>query len=148
MRVSIGTVGVLCLVSLVSSAAETVTLRPAVAHLVSPVLRAYAHYVMNQTRLGPDKLEAALETVLYDRSKEGTEALAVLAGIYIGEHSAEDVSCELVARGAVAVPFLRLYSTSPVKMPGVDMRRFERNTSQYEGLIQRIDNGEHCERED
>ena len=146
MRVNV--VAVLCLASLSCSAAETVALKPAVAHLVSPVLSAYVRYVKNQTTVGPDKLEAALQTVLYDRSKDGTEALAVLAGIYIGEHSAEDVSCELIARGAAAVPFLRRYSEHPVTMPGIDMRRFERNTSQYEGLILSIANGERCERED
>ena len=147
MRASIATLTLLCLAPLACQSAEPVTLSPAVTHLVKPVLTSFALYAKNETTVTTAKFEAALDAVLFDRSPVGTEALAVLAGIYIGEHGAEDVSCELVARGASALPHLQNLSTGVVTVPGINMRSFHRTPGEYAIILERIQRGEHCERE-
>jgi hypothetical protein len=100
--------------------------RQVVQQRVSPVFEAYAQVQAAETEDTARRLEAALDSVLDDRSSVGDESLAVLVGFYLGEHSGGEIKCELVSRGPTAL--------RPRK-------------KEYPLVIQRITAGEHCVRE-
>ena len=114
---------------------------------LNPVFSAYDQVVQAETQQAASALDLALSRVLEDRSRLGDEALAVLLGFYLGEHSGEDISCELIARGAKVLPFLRKYRSAQITLPGLPTAPLRRGRSQYHGVIERIRAGEACTRE-
>lgn len=136
-------------VSLVAPASEqTITLSPDVTTLVAPVLNAAVAVATRENEKTYAVLDEKVEKVLNPQTATTTEALAVLLGFYIGEASAENISCELVARGKPVLPMLRRYANATVIVPGFDMSRTRRITTEYEIVVERINSGERCERED
>jgi hypothetical protein len=125
---------------------QTVTLSHDVAGFVAPVLSDAAAVAAREDA----KTDAALDEQLSKvnaQTASATEALAVLLGFYVGEAVAEDISCELVARGKAALPMLRRYANAVVVVPGVDMSRARRITTEYEIVVAGINSGERCVRE-
>jgi len=114
---------------------------------LSPVFSAYARVVEAETEQTASTLDSALSSVLEDRSRVGDEALAVLLGFYLGEHSGEDISCELVARGSRVLPFLRKYRSAHIRLTGVPSTSLRPEQSQYNGVIARITANKACTRE-
>jgi hypothetical protein len=126
---------------------QTVTLSHDVAGFVAPVLSAAAAVAAREDTKTDAALDEQLSKVLNAQTASATEALAVLLGFYVGEAAAEDISCELVARGKAALPMLRRYANAVVVVPGVDMSRARRITTEYEIVVAGINSGERCVRE-
>jgi hypothetical protein len=126
---------------------ENVVVPERVARLVAPVLNSQVEVMTRDVEETETVLGRDLDRVLTDQSSNGTEALAVLRGFYIGEAGGEDVACELVARGKSALPALRYYSTHEVIVPGADISLVRRGEGEFEIVMHRIEAGEQCERE-
>jgi hypothetical protein len=134
--------------SLATPASEQpIILAPDVAALVAPILSAAATVAVREDEKTDAALDEQISKVLSPRTAKTTEALAVLLGFYVGEAAAEDISCELVARGKPALPMLRRYKKAVVVVPGFDMSRARRITTEYEIVVGRINSGERCELE-
>jgi hypothetical protein len=133
--------------AIVPASEQTITLSHSIAALVAPVLDAAAAVAVKEDETTDSALDDRLDKLLSSRTAKTTEALAVLVGFYVGEAAAEDVSCELVARGKRALPMLHRYMNSIVVVPGFDMSHARRSTTEYEIVMQRINSGERCERE-
>jgi hypothetical protein len=126
---------------------QPITLAPSVAALVAPVLSAAARVAAREDEKTDAELDEQISKVLSPRTATTTEALAVLLGFYVGEAAAENISCELVARGKPALPMLRRYKKAVVVVPGFDMSRARRITTEYDIVVARINSGEGCEPE-
>jgi hypothetical protein len=127
--------------------ARTVVPRKCVRQRLNPVFAAYADVLKAQTEHRAQRLDAALDKVLNDKSTFADEALAVLLGFYLGEHSGEEISCELVHRGHRVLRFLKTYEKATIKLPGVAADALRPDQSEYQVVIERIAAGEHCTRE-
>jgi hypothetical protein len=107
---------------------------------------------MIQVRLSENEhtlrtLDDAVERVCNRNNRSSDEALAVLIEFYVGEHSAEDILCELVHRGKRVLPLLAKYHHRKIVVPGVDMSRTEPLDTLYDEVREQVRRGEHCERE-
>ena len=120
--------------------------KPAAA-LAAPVLNAMVDVRSGENQRNLRALDDAVEAVCNKRTPASDEALAVLLQFYVGEHSSEDISCELVHRGRRVLPFLEKYHGRQIVVPGVDMSRTEPLDTLYEEVRHRIRAGEKCERE-
>ena len=139
--------GVVSATTLASS--HVVSLTPDISRLVAPVLKVAANSASSKgAEKDAEVLDARLERVLEDHSAASTEALVVLLGFYIGEHPAEDISCEIVARGAQVLPLLHRYAEASVIVPGINMATVRPIKTEYEVVESRIQSGEKCVREE
>lgn len=127
--------------------AQTIVLQKEIATLVAPVLNAAAAVAAGETEEKDEVLDKALAPILDSRKYTSTEALTVLLGFYVGEAPAEDISCELVARGKTVLPLLHHYANREIAVPGVSMLLAQRITTEYSVVEARIGSGEHCVRE-
>lgn len=55
------------------------------------------------------RVENLFESLLANRTTAGDEALAYLLNIYLGEHSGEELTCEVTNRGKRMIPLIRAY---------------------------------------
>ena len=92
-------------------------------------------------------LENALARIFRQNNRASDEALAVLVEFYVGEHSGEDIFCELVHRGKRVLPLLAKYHGRRITVPGVEMSRTQPNDTLYAGVQKEIREGRSCERE-
>jgi hypothetical protein len=115
--------------------------------LVRPVFAAYSRVLRAETEETANGLENTLAHVFKDKSSVGDEALAVLLGFYLGEHSGEDISCELVSRGSRVLKKLEKYRSATIVIPGAPQGSLRAKSAEYTGLIARIRSGETCTRE-
>jgi hypothetical protein len=128
--------------------AGSVTPPKAVLQQVATVISAHSEATRTgEAAASGDRLESALSAVLSDRSRVGDESLAVLLGLYLGEHPNEDISCELVARGKRVLEYLRKYESAKVLLPGVSSGSLQPIKTEYPVVMRRIQAGERCVRE-
>jgi hypothetical protein len=115
---------------------------------IAPVITAYrAMTNQGETTATREALDSALAAVLDDDSAAGDEALAVLLGFYVGEHSGEDISCELISRGSRVLAYLQKYDASRAMIPILSGPMPDRVSTEYSVLAKRIRSGERCSRE-
>jgi hypothetical protein len=99
---------------------------------------------MSRLRQAPTSREAnadanrAMQLLLTDQTAEGDEALAALAGHYLGEST--EPECEILRRGVRMVTLLDQFSTNP---PTVQLRPSEAHSRAE--LIAQIRSGKVCE---
>ena len=130
------------------SLAESVSPPKAVQERLAPVLGAAADLDQHgETRATADALDSALSVLLADHSRAGDEALAILLGLYVGEHASEDVSCELVGRGKRVLKYLAKYATADVSLSRVSAPFPRAVRSEYPIVVERINSRETCARE-
>jgi hypothetical protein len=55
------------------------------------------------------RVEKRFEEILSDRSNAGDEAVAYLLFVYMGDHPAEEMECELIERGQRMLPIIDRY---------------------------------------
>jgi len=55
------------------------------------------------------KLDSLFGNTLETRNKYTNEIMAILLGIYFGEHPLEEIECEIVNRGSKMIPYLLKY---------------------------------------
>lgn len=127
--------------------AISVRVPAAPASLVVPVLDAFAKLRESENEQTTRALESALSRVFEKNTRASDEALAVLIQFYVGEHSGEDLFCELVHRGKRVLPLMKKYHHRTIVVPGVDMSRAEPLDALYDEIVDEIRRGEHCERE-
>ena len=120
--------------------------KPAAA-LAAPVLNAMIDVRKSEDERTLRALDDAVEHVCNKRTPASDEALAVLLEFYVGEHSGEDISCELIHRGRRVLALLEKYHGRQIVVPGVEMSRTEPLDTLYEGVRHAIRAGETCERE-
>lgn len=139
-------VGISLLGCAIPANAEKIERAPSTASLalVAAVLNAHIKVSSEDTETNESELGRQLRRVFDDHTASGTDALALLLGLYIGESSGEDVSCELVNRGKSVIPRLHYYSLHEVNIPNVQMSRVHRIPGEYSIVEQRIAKGEHC----
>jgi hypothetical protein len=112
---------------------------------VAPVLKAYADLLRRGENVATETaLGSAVLTVLRDKSEVGDEALAVLLGLYVGDHDAEDIVCELINRGKRVLGYLAKYQSSQVTMPSVSAPMAKSVKALYPSVISRIRSGQTC----
>ncbi|MBI1810985.1 MAG: hypothetical protein HY035_08125 [Nitrospirae bacterium] len=61
-----------------------------------------------ESQYTPD-VEKRFYSILKNRSKAGDEAVAYLLNVYMGEHSGEELVCEVINRGKRMLPLIREY---------------------------------------
>jgi hypothetical protein len=136
--------------SLAAARTQTEAARPhvitppqSVSALVAPVLNAYEAVALKDKETTEVPLHQALQKVLETRTGYGDEALAILLGYYVGEASAEDVSCELVSRGRYVLFYIDKYAKAESSIAGV--RSYHaRIFSEYPIVRRRIISEEVC----
>jgi hypothetical protein len=114
--------------------------------LIRPVFTAYSRVLREETEETSNGLEHALTRVFKDKSSVRDEALAVLLGFYLGEHSGEDISCELVSRGRRVLKKLEKYRYATIVVPGAPQGSLRAQPGEYSGVIARVRSGKHCTR--
>jgi uncharacterized protein len=127
---------------------RTVVLPGDVATFVAPVLREAAIAITEGGADAYSSLHGALAPALDSRTSASTEALVVLLGFSVGGAAADDISCELIARGNASLPALNRYGNVLTIVPGVDMSLIRRLPSDYSvlNIEGRIELGKHCAR--
>jgi hypothetical protein len=143
----LATIVICFFVAVAPSEASVATVPKAAARLVAPVLQAMISVRSSENEQTLMALDDAVERVCNRNNRASDEALAVLIEFYVGEHSGEDISCELVRRGMRVLPLLAKYHHHKIVVPGVDMSRTEPLDTLYDDVRERIHHGEHCERE-
>ena len=136
---------ILCV--LLAANPATVRVPAAPAKLVVSVLNAFAKLRESENEETTLALESALNSVFEKNTRASDEALAVLVEFYIGEHSGEDLFCELVHRGKRVLPLMKKYHRRSIVVPGMNMSRAEALDTLYDGVVHEIRRGAHCERE-
>ena len=125
-------------ISGIASAAKPAPLTPAAQQHISRVsssLTALRKAPSNhQTNVASNR---AFELLLKDTSPSGDEALAALAGHYLGDST--EPECEILARGNRMIPLLQRFDRNPplVQLP-------VSNTSSRSELITQIKTGARC----
>lgn len=108
---------------------------PLVSSVVSSRQKLEAH---PSDRAANMEANEALHLLINDRTAVGDEALAILAGHYLGESG--EPECEILARGVRMVPLLKHFSE---KDPILPLRRS--TVDSREQLIELIGDGKICE---
>lgn len=68
------------------------------------------------------KLDTLFENVLEIKNKYTNEILAILLGIYFGEHQLEEIECEIINRGSQMLPYLLRYKDKCIsRINGIDI---------------------------
>ena len=136
---------------------EPKMLRPEVLKLVKPLVELRTRQTTDQVTdegmwkgespVTPE-VERRFEALLNDRTKAGDEALAYLLNIYMGEHSGEELVCEVTNRGKRMVSLIDRYS-SCTPLTGLEpLHKFVRGSGTLPGMARaQILKGERCEYE-
>ena len=141
--------GALFALAMAATRTPVVTPPASVQECLAPVLAAYADVVRKGEGVATEEaLGKAVLGILRDKSDVGDEALAVLLGLYVGDHNAEGIVCELINRGRPVLGYLAKYQSAQVKMPLVSAPMPEAVKALYSEVISRIRSGETCVQEE
>lgn len=137
---------------------EPQLLRPEVLKLVKPLVDLRTRQTTDQATdegiwkgespVTPE-VERRFEALLHNRTKAGDEALAFLLNIYMGEHSGEELVCEVTNRGRRMLPLIDRYSKC-TPLTGLEpLHKFVRGSGTLPGVARgQIAKGEKCQYEE
>ena len=88
-------------------------------------------------------------SILKNRTPEGDKAVAYLLNIYVGEHSGEELVCEVINRGRRILPLVKKYSEC-IPLTGLEpLHEFIQGSGVLPGYaIEGINKGERCQNVD
>ncbi|WP_342315666.1 hypothetical protein [Lysobacter sp. FW306-1B-D06B] len=95
--------------------ARSAALSAAAQSHVTQVSEALRALQSDRSHAAQSRANRAIEVLLKDRSPAADEAMAALAGHYLGE--AAEVECEIAARGERMVPLLERFDRAPPPLP-------------------------------
>ena len=149
----------LCTTSLLASAADCrpQLLPPRALKLVKPLLVLRNQQAKDQ--FTPDghwiaespvtpRVEKLFESLLANRTPASDEALAYLLNVYMGEHSGEELVCEVTNRGKRMVPLIRAYQQC-LPLTGLEpLHKFVQGSGSQAGMaLDGISSGQGCQYE-
>jgi hypothetical protein len=95
------------------------------------------------------EIEKLFERLLNNRTNVGDEALAYLLNVYMGEHSGEELVCEVTNRGKRMLPLIENYAKC-IPLTGLEpLPKFVRGSGSLSDMAKKgVLSGKKCERED
>ena len=132
-------------------------LRPPVLKLIKPLME--LRIKQNQDQFTEDgrwkgesahtpEIERRFESLLTNRTKVGDEALTYLLNVYMGEHSGEELVCEVTNRGKRMLPLITTYAKC-IPLTGLEpLPKFVRGSGALPDMAKEgVLSGKKCEHE-